>query len=114
MSPALALSHSPNAKGRRLLTTMSRYGVPIIRVPETSLTPHRRACSLSDLKSYAKTLNVRWHWICSPVPGGLSLGLQEAGFEVILGVDSYPYAVATHRATLAVFHCVEIFLNARL
>src|SRR5262245_45614783 len=98
MSIALPLSHSPNSKGKKIFATMSRYEVPIIRVPEISLTPHRGACSLSELKSYAKNIKRPLALDLFSGGGGLSLGLKEAGFEVILGVDSYPYAVATHRA----------------
>ena len=29
--------------------------------------------------------------------GGMSLGLEEAGFRVVLGVDHYSFAVETHR-----------------
>jgi len=77
---------------------MSHYGVPIVRVPETKLTPHKKECSLSDLKSYvSKTRRpLALDLFCGA--GGLSLGLQEAGFDVILGVDRYINAVATHRA----------------
>jgi DNA (cytosine-5)-methyltransferase 1 len=77
---------------------MSRYGVPIIRVPETRPTPHKRECSLSDLKAYARRIKRPLALDLFSGAGGLSFGLQEAGFDVILGVDSYPYAVATHRA----------------
>ena len=77
---------------------MSHYGVPIVRVPETKLTPHKSESSLSGLKSYAKKIKrpLALDLFCGA--GGLSLGLEEAGFDVLLGVDSYLYAVATHRA----------------
>ena len=39
-----------------------------------------------------------WQSTFSCCGGGLSLGLEEAGFEVILGVDLDEYAVETHRA----------------
>ena len=32
--------------------------------------------------------------------GGLSLGLQQAGFSVLVGADSDPFAVETHTANL--------------
>lgn len=98
MPAVLVLSHGPDSEGKKILTTMSHYGVPIIRVPETRLSPHKDVCSLSDLKSYAKKIKRPLALDLFSGAGGLSLGLQEAGFDVILGVDSYPYAVATHRA----------------
>lgn len=77
---------------------MSHYGVPIIRVPETKLTPHKNECSLGGLKLYAKKIKRPMALDFFSGAGGLSLGLQEAGFDVIFGVDAYPHAVATHRA----------------
>ena len=77
---------------------MSRYGVSIVRVPETELTPHQSECRLADLKLYARKTQRPLALDLFSGAGGLSLGLQEAGFDVILGVDSYPYAVSTHRA----------------
>lgn len=77
---------------------MSHYGVPLSRGPETQLRPHKNDCSLSELGGHAKELKqlLAVDLFCGA--GGLSLGLEEAGFQVILGVDHYRYAVATHRA----------------
>lgn len=77
---------------------MSHYGVPLVRVPETKLIPHKSACALSDLRSYAKSTKFPLALDLFSGAGGLSLGLEDAGFKVVLGVDRYPYAVATHRS----------------
>src|ERR1051325_8447423 len=77
---------------------MSHYGVPIGPGPLTKLLPHMHECSLSELKSYTQTLDrpLAIDLFCGA--GGLSLGLKEAGFEVILGVDQNEQSIATHRA----------------
>jgi DNA (cytosine-5)-methyltransferase 1 len=75
---------------------MSHYGVPIVRIAETKLIPHKNACAISDLRSYARKADrpLAIDLFCGA--GGLSLGLQEAGFDVILGVDRYTKAISTH------------------
>lgn len=76
----------------------SPYKVPLRRGPVVSLEPHPGACSLDDLRCYARTLKrpLAVDLFCGA--GGLSLGLQQAGFDVILGVDTFPQAIETHRA----------------
>lgn len=78
--------------------TGSRYGVKVARGPNLELPPHNEACDLEDLRQYA--LQSGWPlaldlFCCG---GGLSLGLEEAGFRVILGVDRDRNAIITHRA----------------
>jgi DNA (cytosine-5)-methyltransferase 1 len=77
------------------------YGVRLVRGPIVHPTPHPRSCETEDelFEQYAGKA-VRQHLavdlFCGA--GGLSLGLAEAGFEVILGVDTDPEARQTHRA----------------
>ena len=68
------------------------------RGPVVSLEPHPGACSLESLYQYARKLDgpLAVDLFCGA--GGLSLGLQEAGFNVILGVDTFCQAIETHRA----------------
>src|SRR5262245_51656120 len=77
---------------------MSRYAVPYGRGPLTILQPHTNHCMLPQLNKYARKLKrpLAIDLFCGA--GGLSLGLEEAGFEVILGVDQNQHSVATHRA----------------
>lgn len=98
MPVALTLPDGPNSEGEKKLTPMSHFRAPLVRVPETKLARHKFECSLSGLKLYVQKIKRPLALDLFSGAGGLSLGLQEAGFEVILGVDSYAFAVATHRA----------------
>ena len=89
---------------------MSRYAVPVGRGPLTTLQPHTNHCVLSKLNKYARSLHhppLAIDLFCGA--GGFSLGLEEAGFEVILGVDQNEFSIATHRA-----HFGGVSLNADL
>ena len=77
---------------------MNRYALTTARGPTLELPPHPDACSLEDLKN-------RFQGETAPLAidlfggaGGLSLGLQQAGFKVILGADHNAYSAATHEA----------------
>ena len=65
---------------------------PVLRLP-----PHKSHCELNELHRYAMTLDgpLAIDLFCGA--GGLSLGLVNAGFEVILGVDVKKEAIETHR-----------------
>ena len=76
----------------------SRYGVKVSRGPRLELEPHEGSCDLKDIRTYAKLCDRPLAVDLFCCGGGLSLGLEEAGFEVILGVDLDDYAVETHRA----------------
>jgi DNA (cytosine-5)-methyltransferase 1 len=78
------------------------YGVKLVRGPFLSLTPHEAHCeSEDDLLELVQKIRRR-----DPAArlaadlfsggGGLSLGLQQAGFHVVLAADHYPEAVETH------------------
>jgi DNA (cytosine-5)-methyltransferase 1 len=80
----------------------SFYGVRLVRGPFLSLPPHEAHCeSEDDLLELARKIRRR-----DPAArlaadlfsgaGGLSLGLQQAGFHVILAADHYREALETH------------------
>lgn len=75
------------------------YGVKLTRGPFVKLPEHPLACNEpAELSRVVKSLRkpLAADLFCGA--GGLSLGLQAAGFEVVLGVDHDDDALATHRA----------------
>lgn len=75
------------------------YGVKLVRGPFVTLPPHPLACADDDeLLALAPTLDAPLAADLFCGAGGLSLGLAEAGYEVVLGVDHDDDALATHRA----------------
>jgi DNA (cytosine-5)-methyltransferase 1 len=75
------------------------YGVKLVRGPFVRLAPHPNACSNEQqLLTLAKESErpLAADLFCGA--GGLSLGLQQAGFEVVLGIDNDREALETHRA----------------
>ncbi|MFP4554850.1 MAG: DNA (cytosine-5-)-methyltransferase [Actinomycetota bacterium] len=71
----------------------------IVRGPFVSLEPHPLACGTGDdLLALAPTLErpLAADLFCGA--GGLSLGLTDAGFDVVLAVDNDTEALETHRA----------------
>ena len=75
------------------------YGVKLVRGPFVRLPAHGLACdSEDDLLALAPTLGrpLAADLFCGA--GGLSLGLSQAGFDVVLAVDTDPEALETHRA----------------
>jgi DNA (cytosine-5)-methyltransferase 1 len=75
------------------------YGVKLVRGPFLRLDPHELACDSEDeLLALAPTLTrpLAADLFCGA--GGLSLGLSEAGFDVVLAVDKDDEALETHRA----------------
>ena len=78
------------------------YGVKLVRGPVLELDPHPQACETEDeflalAKSASRPTAV--DLFCGA--GGLSLGLEAAGFQVVLGVDHDREALETHRALCA-------------
>jgi len=75
------------------------YGVSLVRGPFVSLPSHEDAVEtvdeLSDLVDHLEG-PLAVDLFCGA--GGLSLGLTEAGFKVVLGVDHDDPALETHRA----------------
>lgn len=79
-------------------STKRVYGVKQVRGPFVSLEPHANMCVTDkEFVRYAKS-RVRptgADLFCGA--GGLSLGLEEAGFDMVLGVDNDHEALDTHR-----------------
>ncbi|MBC7632569.1 DNA cytosine methyltransferase, partial [Aeromicrobium sp.] len=82
-----------------------------VRGPFVRLAPHKDACdSLEQLVSLAERLRrenpeVRLAADLFSGAGGLSLGLDKAGFKTVVAVDHYPEAVETHRHHFAGMTC---------
>lgn len=75
------------------------YGVKLVRGPVLRLPPHELACQdEDDLRALAPALDRPKAVDLFCGAGGLSLGLTNAGFDVILGVDHDDEALETHRA----------------
>lgn len=75
------------------------YGVKLVRGPFVRLPRHALACeSVDELQALTASLTrpLAVDLFCGA--GGLSLGLAQAGFDVILGVDHDSEALETHRA----------------
>lgn len=85
-----------------MMSTTDRYAVKQIRGPYLKLSAHPSHCSsVEDLKTYCEKRRNEGALLGADLfagAGGLSLGLMEAGIEVVLGVDHYDYAVQTHAA----------------
>jgi DNA (cytosine-5)-methyltransferase 1 len=77
------------------------YGVKLVRGPFVRLEPHPDACAGPEaVLGYAARLRVGGARLAADLfcgAGGLSLGLVDAGYTVVLGVDHDPEAVETHR-----------------
>ena len=76
------------------------FRLPFVRGTLVEPEPFRDRdpCDLPGLEKHAResTKPIAIDLFCGA--GGLSLGLREAGFDVILGVDHASDAVATHRS----------------
>lgn len=77
------------------------YGVKLVRGPFVRLAPHPHACADDDeFLRFATACRGRGERLAADLfsgAGGLSLGLTEAGFRVILSADRDPESVETHR-----------------
>lgn len=75
------------------------YGVKIVRGPILRLPQHPLACATAEeLRELAPNLQRPKAADLFCGAGGLSLGLAEAGYDVILAVDHDDEALETHRA----------------
>lgn len=75
------------------------YGVKLVRGPFVRLPPHELACDdENELLAVVESLDspLAADLFCGA--GGLSLGLQRAGFEVVFAVDHDAESIETHRA----------------
>lgn len=80
-------------------TSKRSYGVRVVRGPVVSIPPHPGALSSpADLRRLAEPRDDRRplavDLFCGA--GGLSIGLSDAGFHVVMGVDSDPVALETY------------------
>ncbi|MFI5485645.1 DNA (cytosine-5-)-methyltransferase [Micromonospora echinaurantiaca] len=77
------------------------YGVKLVRGPFVRLAPHPEACTEpEELLSLASKLRAEGGRLAADLfsgAGGLSLGLDAAGYKVVLAVDHDEEAVETHR-----------------
>jgi DNA (cytosine-5)-methyltransferase 1 len=82
-------------------TSGSLYAVKQIRGPFLELPPHLcHTVSEKDLAALCTDLRAHGIPLAADLfsgAGGMSLGLEDAGFRVVLGVDHYSFAVETHR-----------------
>ena len=89
---------SPTTSGAR---KRGGYGVKLVRGPFVRLTPHPRACAGRDeFLQLAAQLRAQGERLAADLfagAGGLSLGLTQAGFRVVLAADHDPESVETHR-----------------
>src|SRR5262249_23798648 len=69
-----------------------------IRRAPLNRAPHGAACSIEALADYVRDVSgpLAVDLFCGA--GGLSLGLERAGFNVVLGIDQDQSAIETHRA----------------
>lgn len=90
------------AEERSDVTSQKRertYGVKLVRGPFVRLPRHELACGTDDeLLTLAPKLDrpLAADLFCGA--GGLSLGLADAGFDVVMAVDDDEEALETHRA----------------
>ena len=77
------------------------YSVTQIRGPFLELPPHEdHTQTEAEFREYCARLRSQGKILAADLfagAGGLSLGLEDAGFKVVLGVDHYLDAVKTHR-----------------
>jgi DNA (cytosine-5)-methyltransferase 1 len=70
-----------------------------VRGPQLTLPPHPQGCGHADLAAYHREFSGQPLAVdLFSGAGGLSLGLQKAGFRLALAVDSNRFAVETHAA----------------
>ena len=77
-----------------------KYGVKLVRGPFVQLAPHPGECSEGDFLEYAARLREDGCRLAADLfsgAGGLSLGLEAAGYRVVLGIDTDREATETHR-----------------
>lgn len=76
------------------------YGVKLVRGPFVDLPPHAGHCLQdSEFLQLAQSIRDTGTPLAADLfagAGGMSLGLQGAGYQVVLGVDHYDFAVDTH------------------
>ncbi|MGE2689075.1 DNA cytosine methyltransferase [Mycolicibacterium pulveris] len=90
------MSTASSAKSRKA----HGYGVKLVRGPFVNLLPHREHTEdAAEFLTYAARLKSSGARLAADFfsgAGGLSLGLEKAGFRVVLGADHEPFAIRTH------------------
>ena len=85
----------------RKAAAQGHYGVKLVRGPFVRLSDHPDTCSDEhEFMRYAARLRDAGAHLAADMfsgAGGLSLGLEAAGFRVVLAADKDPEAVETHR-----------------
>jgi DNA (cytosine-5)-methyltransferase 1 len=79
---------------------VGKYGVKLVRGPFVQLPPHPEERGEGDFLEYAARLRADGYRLAADLfsgAGGLSLGLEAAGYRVVLGVDCDREATETHR-----------------
>src|SRR3984957_12951981 len=77
-----------------------KYGVRLVRGPFVQLSPHPEECDEANFLAYAARLRSEGCRLAADLfsgAGGLSLGLEQAGYRVVLGIDRDREATETHR-----------------
>ncbi|HUY48537.1 MAG TPA: DNA (cytosine-5-)-methyltransferase [Streptosporangiaceae bacterium] len=84
-----------------MTTRSGHYGVKLVRGPFVRLAPHPEACADEEaFLAYAARLRAEGAPLAADLfsgGGGLSLGLEAAGYRVVLSADHDVEAVETHR-----------------
>jgi DNA (cytosine-5)-methyltransferase 1 len=78
----------------------NKYGVRLVRGPFLQLPAHKEECNEDDFLAYTARLRAEGHRLAVDLfsgAGGLSLGLEQAGYRVVLGIDKDREATETHR-----------------
>lgn len=80
-------------------TARRNYGVTVVRGPVVEIPPHRNAvASPAELLGWVSSRDeqrpLAADLFCGA--GGLSIGLSDAGYDVVLGVDNDPVALKTY------------------
>ena len=82
-------------------TRERKYGVKLVRGPFIRLPVNDEECEDEEaFLSYTARLRAEGAHLAADLfsgAGGLSLGLEAAGYRVVLGVDRDPEAIETHR-----------------
>lgn len=83
----------------------SAYAVKQVRGPFVELPPHPQAVgSERDLRALSRGLRAQDVPLAADLfagAGGISLGLENVGYKVVIGVDHYNFAVETHHGHFA-------------
>lgn len=93
-----ALVHSDPVRSRRPSPAVRPYRGPRLRLPPHPSAPD--STNLRDIRRWVRHIKgpTAIDLFCGA--GGLSLGLQDAGFSVLVGADIDPFSIETHLANI--------------